>query len=77
MSDVTTIKVPRALRERISRAGRHRGVTAAVLIGELLDSYDRERRLAAVSQADDVSADAHYVEETAAWDKAADDGLKE
>ncbi len=77
MADVTTIKVSRALRERISRAGRHRGVTAAVLIGELLDSYERDTRLAAVSRAYAASPDAQYAEETAAWDEAADDGLME
>lgn len=77
MGDVTTIKVSRTLRERISRAGRQRGVTAAVLIGQLLDSYERDIRFAAVSRAYAAAPDGRYAEETAAWDEAAEDGLTE
>ena len=75
MTDVTTIKVPRALRERISRNAARRGVTAAVLIGDLLDRYEREQRLAAVGNAYATAPDAGYGEETAAWDETDTDGL--
>jgi len=77
MTDVTTIKVPRALRERISQGASQRGVTAATLIGELLDRYERDRRLDAVGRAYATHPDDGYLEETAAWDEAADDGLIE
>ena len=77
MSDLTTIKVPRALRERISRDASQRGVTAAGLIGELLDTYERKQRLAAVGRAYAETPDAGYVQETEAWEAAAADGLTE
>lgn len=77
MAEVTTIKVPRALRERISRDASRRGVTAAVLIGELLDSYEREERLAAVGRAYAGPPDTGYVAETVAWDEVAADGMTE
>lgn len=76
MTEVTTIKVPRPLRERISRAAAARGMTAASLIGELLDRYERDRRLAAVGRAY-AAADADYVEETDAWDVTLADGVGE
>ena len=78
MTDVTTIKVPRALRERISQGAARRGVSAASLIGELLDRYEREQRLAAVGDAYAATgAEAGYVAETAAWDEVMTDGLAE
>jgi hypothetical protein len=71
---VTTIKVPRSLRERIAaRAGRQR-MTAAEVIAELLDDADRRARFEAVREAY-ASTDASYREETEAWDSLADDGL--
>ncbi len=76
MTDVTTIKVPRALRERIANDAAQRGVTAALLIGELLDRYEREQRLKAVADAYAPSADAGYAEETTAWDGLSADGLR-
>lgn len=75
MTERTTIKVPRALRERISRDASQRGVTAAYLIKELVDRYEREQRLDAVGEAYAIQPDGGYVEETAAWDEAAADGL--
>jgi len=75
MADVTTIKVPRALRERISHEASQRGVTAASLIGELLDRYEREQRIAAVGEAYTAGTDAGYAEDLAAWDEVTADGL--
>lgn len=77
MADLTTIKVSRSLRARISRDAAERGVTAAALIGELLDSYEREQRLAAVGRAYAETSAATYVEETQAWAEANTDGLTE
>ncbi len=75
MADVTTIKVPRAWRERISRDASKRGLTAATLIGELLDRYEREQRFAAVGEAYASPPDPGYVEEIAAWEETGGDGL--
>jgi hypothetical protein len=77
MSDVTTIKVPRALRERISSHASQRGVAAASLIGELLDRYEREQRFAAVGEAYATGPDAGYADDVAAWDEVSADGLPE
>lgn len=77
MADLTTIKVSRGLRERISRDAAQRGVTAAALIGELLDSYEREQRFAAVKKAYAGNQDLKYAKETSAWDAAVADGLAE
>lgn len=77
MADVTTIKVPRALRERIAQDASRRGVTAASLIGELLDRYERDQRLAAVGEAYAAGADAGYADDLAAWDEVSADGLPE
>ncbi len=74
---MTTIKVPKELRERISRDAARRGVTAAALISDLLDRDEREQRLAAVGEAYAAAPDADYAEETTAWDAASADGLAE
>ncbi|WP_139228927.1 ribbon-helix-helix protein [Blastococcus tunisiensis] len=75
MSDpVTTIKVPRSLRERIAARAGQQGVTAAEVITELLDEADRHARFAAVREAY-ANTDASYREETEAWDAVTDDGL--
>ena len=75
LDPVTTIKVPRSLRERIAaRAGQQR-MTAAEVITELLDEADRRARFEAVREAY-ASTDASYREETEAWDSLADDGLR-
>lgn len=75
MPDMTTIKVPRTLRNRISRDASRRGVTASALIGELLDRHEREQRLAAVGEAyaagaPDVTDDA----DVEAWETTVADG---
>lgn len=77
MTTVTTIKVPLALRERISRDAGQRGVTASSLLTELLDNYERDQRLAAVGRAYSARPDVSYAQELAAWDETAADGLAE
>lgn len=71
---MTTIKVPRQLRERIAREAADFGGTAAELVTELLDEHDRRARFDAVRQAY-VSNDSTYADETEDWDTLADDGL--
>jgi len=44
-------KVPKPLRERISRDAAQRGITAAALLTELVDAYERRGRLEAVGRA--------------------------
>lgn len=76
MADMTTIKVPRTLRERISRGASRRGVTSAALLGELLDRYERDQRLALVGEAYADSRDEGYLDEVGAWDETSADGLQ-
>lgn len=75
MPELTTIKVPKDLRERIAaRAGQQR-MTAAEVIAALLDEADRRARFDAVRAAY-AREDPSYLEETEAWDSLADDGLR-
>lgn len=71
---VTTIKVPRQLRERIATRAVRQRMTAAEVIAELLDEADRRARFDAVREAY-AATDTSYREETEAWDSLADDGL--
>lgn len=71
---MTTIKVPKALRARISRDALEQGVTAAALISALLDEHERQARFRAVSSAY-AATDPAYESETDAWDSLAGDGL--
>ena len=71
---VTTIKVPRSLRERIATRAAEQRKTAAEVITELLDDAERRARFDAV-RASYVQVDASYLEETEAWDTLADDGM--
>lgn len=64
---MTTIKVPSELRDRINHEARERGLPAAGLIENLLDAYERRRRMEAFGRAF-RAADAEYWEEFAAWD---------
>ena len=73
---VTTVKVPRSLRERIRRDAAAAGQTAAGFLTVAVDRWEREQRLAAVRRAYDT-ADQDYRDETAAWESAAADGLDE
>jgi hypothetical protein len=69
-----TIKVPKQLRERISRDAAHEGLTAAGLISVLLDEHERRARFSAVRRAH-AQADPAYAAETAEWEALAGDGL--
>lgn len=48
---MTTIKVTKTLRDRITAGAARRDQTVQRLIESVLDTYDRERRSAAVSAA--------------------------
>lgn len=78
MPDVTTIKVPKTLRDRIATDAADEGLTAQAFLESLVDTHERTKRIAAVAAAYRNSPD-HDLEswqcETAEWDKLADDGL--
>lgn len=69
----TTIKVPAELRDRVNRAARERGTTAAGLIAGLVDGYERRGRMEAFGRAF-RSADREYWDEFRAWDITLNDG---
>ena len=71
---MTTIKVPKQLRARLSGAAAQEGLTAAGLISALLDEHERAARLAAVHAAY-ARRNATYAAETAQWDTLIADGL--
>jgi hypothetical protein len=71
---MTTIKVPKQLRQRVADGAAREGLTAADLISTLLDEYERRRRFDAVRQAY-AADDPTYIEETEVWDAAIGDGL--
>ncbi|PNL17123.1 toxin-antitoxin system protein [Micrococcus sp. FDAARGOS_333] len=64
-----TIKVSSGLRDRINADARERGVTAAGLIEQLLDDYERRRRMEAFGFAV-RGADDEYWDEFREWDVA-------
>lgn len=70
MADVTTIKVSKPLRDRISAAAAQRDQTVQNFMEQVMDEHDRRERLAAVaaaiSGADDGTLSA-WRSETAAW----------
>jgi hypothetical protein len=70
----TTIKVPRELRDRINHDAGQRGLTAAALLAELLDDYERGRRLMAFGRAFAAGRDAEYQADTDLWDNTSADG---
>ncbi len=70
---MTTIKVPVELRDRINRDAKERDVTAAGLIEQLLDGYERRRRVEAFGRAF-RGADQEYRDEFRDWDVALGDG---
>ncbi len=76
----TTIKVERALRERLSTAARGKSMTVNELLGWLLDDHDRRERITrSVEQMQAAAPDVWdaYEKEFAIWDTAAMDGLEE
>lgn len=73
---MTTIKVPVALRERISANARSLGVTSATLIEAALDEYERRARWEGVRRAYAALADdGGYLDEVREWDVMLADGL--
>lgn len=74
MPAVTTIKVPKELRDRIASQAADRGVTAAQLLDELLRERERRARLDAVRAAY-ADRDAAYTAEVDVWDTTSADGL--
>ena len=78
MADLTTIKVPKGLRDTVMRSARAEGLTAAEFLGLVTDEHARRRRFEAVRSAYASTADDQdYADLTADWDRAADDGLGE
>lgn len=75
MTDLTTIKVSKRLRQRIAGDAAHEGLSAAAFLECLIDRYDREQRLAAVGMAYRAGIDKEYRVEAGTWDEAAGDGL--
>jgi antitoxin MazE7 len=76
MSEMTTIKVPKDLREAVMQSARAEGLTAADFLRRLIEEHARRQRFAAVRLAYAGGArDRDYDEITAAWDQAGDDGL--
>ncbi|GAB3759198.1 toxin-antitoxin system protein [Microlunatus parietis] len=76
MPEMTTIKVPKELRETVMRSARAEGLTAAEFLQRVTDEHARAQRFAAVRQAyAGGGRDCDYDEVTEAWDQAADDGL--
>lgn len=73
---MTTIKVSSDLRDRINRGAGERGLSAAGLIENLLDAYERRQRMEAFGRAF-RGADQDYWDEFRAWDVTLDDGLSD
>ncbi len=71
---VTTVKVPRSLRERIARNAAATGQSAAAFLADAVDRWERDQRLAAVRAAYSGSTDSDYRAEINAWDQTAVDG---
>ena len=77
MADVTTIKVSKPLRDRISAAAAQRAQTVQNFMEQVMDEHDRYERLAAVAAAMS-GADAETLNdwrsETADWAAVDADG---
>jgi hypothetical protein len=71
---VTTIKVPKSVRERVAARANEQHITAAEVITQLLDEADRRARFDAVRAAY-ADPDPAYRDETETWDTLAGDGL--
>lgn len=70
MSDLTTIKVSKPLRERISAGAAEEDASVQRFLERLMDERDRQKRLAAVAAAIHGASDealASWREETADW----------
>lgn len=71
---VTTVKVPRSLRERIARDAASTGQTAAAFLTDAVERWEREQRFESVRKAYSRS-DAEYLAESMEWDTTSTDGL--
>jgi hypothetical protein len=80
MKPDTTIKVTRALRERVGTAARAEGATINAFLDGLMDEYDRDRRMARAATAMGAASPevlAEYRRELGEWDEADADGLED
>jgi hypothetical protein len=76
MSDMTTIRIPKALRENVMRGARAEGLTAAEFLQLVTEEHARHQRFAAVRKAYAGAGHDHdYDELTEAWDTTTADGL--
>ncbi len=76
MTETTTIKIPKGLRESVMRSARAEGLTAAEFLELVTEEHARKQRFTAVRQAYATAGrDRDYDEITEAWDEAASDGL--
>jgi hypothetical protein len=66
MTDLTTIKVPKALRRRLAEQAEKARVTAAGMITALLDEHERRARFRAVGEAY-AREDDSYLDELDEW----------
>ena len=69
----TAIRIPVELRDRIDRSARERGLSAAGLIGALLDADERRQRMEAFGRAF-KQADEAYWDEFRSWHVTHADG---
>ena len=69
-AEITTIKVTKALRNRITAAAAEQHLTVQKFMEDVVETYERRRRLAAVAAAM-AAADEHTLQqwrdETASW----------
>jgi hypothetical protein len=76
MSELTTIKVPKVLRETVMRSARAEGLTAAEFLQLVTEEHVRRQRFAAVREAYAAAGRDHdYADVTETWDTAIADGL--
>jgi hypothetical protein len=77
MSEMTSLKVPKHLRDTVMRSARAEGLTAAEFLERVTEEHNRHQRFAAVRRAyaESSGTDRDYDEVTSAWDEAGDDGL--
>lgn len=72
----TTIKLPVALRDRISADARAHGLTIAARLEQLVSEAEREARFASIREAyARLGQDDDYWMETRSWDDLSGDGL--
>ncbi|MFF0269766.1 hypothetical protein [Kribbella sp. NPDC004536] len=76
MSEMTSLKVPKHVRDTVMRSARAEGLTAAEFLQRVTEEHARHQRFAAVRRAyADSGRDADYDELTEVWDEAGEDGL--